>query len=273
MTPSDHRVVVTQLWLSFPLETLPRAPSKETRPNNSIPGETPTRMSAIETTPNSSRFATQSQNSRTHSVRTATTSALDDQLPPARPVFLESALFINALAGPSRQPPALGVKNANGATSVPMQTTRVDGRSLGSAALPPGVGKDSKAGAAPPTRKRTVADAIDRENLHVAPVAGDERANKRLRANAGDMTMLAAASVTADAITAKRKQRKIDRGAGIEKLQQDTQQWRQKYRKAFPSFTFYFDAIDEATQLTLGVAVKRLGAVCWPSHSGLVFEA
>lgn len=37
--------------------------------------------------------------------------------------------------------------------------------------------------------------------------------------------------------------------------------WRQKYKKAFPSFVFYFDALDHATEVSLVKAVERLGAV------------
>lgn len=225
--------------------------------------------SATETTPNSSRHATQPLNSRSHSVRTAATASLDDAVPPARPVFLDQPLFMNALAGPSRAPPVLGNKSVNGAaTSVPMQTTRIDGRQFGTAA------SDFNK-ASTNTRKRTLAETTTtttttaRENGH-SPDESAARQVKRLRAAAaagvpvpgegGGAEVDAVAAATAAAI-ARRKQRKAERGAGIEKLQQDTQQWRQKYRKAFPSFTFYFDAIDEATQSTLGSAVRKLGAV------------
>lgn len=228
-------------------------------------------MAGTETTPNSSRHATQPLNSRSHSVRTAATASLDDAVPPARPVFLDQPLFMNALAGPSRAPPVLGNKSVNGgATSVPMQTTRIDGRQLGDL---------NKAATTTGTRKRTLAETTTaRENGH-SPDESAARQVKRLRAAAagvvpvpgqGGAEVDAVAAATAAAI-ARRKQRKAERGAGIEKLQQDTQQWRQKYRKAFPSFTFYFDAIDEATQSTLGSAVRKLGAVrpCHssPSHS------
>lgn len=225
-------------------------------------------MATTETTPNSSRHATQPLNSRSHSVRTAATAALDDAVPPARPVFLDQPLFMNALAGPSRAPPVLGNKSVNGgATSVPMQTTRIDGRQFGDFNK-----------ASTNTRKRTLAEttATARENGH-SPDESAARQVKRLRAAAGVVPVPgegaaadvdAVAAATAAAI-ARRKQRKAERGAGIEKLQQDTQQWRQKYRKAFPSFTFYFDAIDEATQSTLGSAVRKLGAVrhCHSSRS------
>ncbi|GAA5988154.1 hypothetical protein JCM10908_002086 [Rhodotorula pacifica] len=220
----------------------------------------------METTPNSSRHATQSLNSRTHSLRTASVESLDDAVPPARPVFLEQSLFINALAGPSRAPPVLGNKSVNGAVSVPMQTTRIDGRQFGTAAGGGGGGDSLKptaatAGGGGGTRKRTLADTTARENGGLSPDDSAARHAKRMRAVGpvlADGTLEAEAPNATN--SARRKQRKAERGAGIEKLQQDTQQWRQKYRKAFPSFTFYFDAIDEATQLTLGVQVKRLGA-------------
>ncbi|GAA5968426.1 hypothetical protein JCM8115_006382 [Rhodotorula mucilaginosa] len=211
-------------------------------------------MATAETTPNSSRHATQPLNSRSHSVRTAATASLDDAVPPARPVFLDQPLFMNALAGPSRAPPVLGTKSVNGgATSVPMQTTRIDGRQFGDF---------NKASTT--TRKRTLAEttATARENGH-SPDESAARQVKRLRAAAAVPGEGAGGAAEVDAVAAgiaRRKQRKAERGAGIEKLQQDTQQWRQKYRKAFPSFTFYFDAIDEATQSTLGSAVRKLGA-------------
>ena len=212
-------------------------------------------MATAETTPNSSRNATQPLNSRSHSVRTAATASLDDAVPPARPVFLDQPLFMNALAGPSKAPPVLGTKSVNGgATSVPMQTTRIDGRQFGDF---------NKASTT--TRKRTLAEitATARENGH-SPDESAARQVKRLRAAAAVPGEGAGGAAEVDAVAAaiaRRKQRKAERGAGIEKLQQDTQQWRQKYRKAFPSFTFYFDAIDEATQSTLGSAVRKLGAV------------
>ncbi|GAA5868653.1 hypothetical protein JCM3774_003614 [Rhodotorula dairenensis] len=225
-------------------------------------------MAAVTTTPNSSRRATQSLNRRTHSVRTAAHAALDDAVPPARPVFLEQSLFINALAGPSRAPPVLGNKSINGATSVPMQTSRLDGRHFGTAVAGGGGPGDLKASAAV-TRKRTLADATAREN---GPAHDDATAQqvKRLRATGGVPVpgdggpdggeATAAVAAAAAAANARRKQRKAERGAGLEKLQQDTQEWRKSYRKAFPSFVFYFDAIDVATQSALYNAVTKLGA-------------
>lgn len=211
-------------------------------------------MAEYETTPDALRRATQSQNSRAHSVRTVATPQLEGERPPARPVFLEQPLFINALAGPSRQPPALGTKSVNAvaATSVPMQTSRVGGKALHH------LGDSNMAFhhdvAAAHSRKRAAGEAEDDENAEPA-----SRNAKRARAYGDQEGNATAAAVAAAA--KRRQQRKPERGPGADKLHQDTQQWRQKYRKAFPSFTFYFDAIDEATQLTLGVAVKKLGAV------------
>ncbi|KAK4048185.1 Cdc7p-Dbf4p kinase complex regulatory subunit [Microbotryomycetes sp. JL201] len=44
------------------------------------------------------------------------------------------------------------------------------------------------------------------------------------------------------------------------KLVQESATWRAKYKKAFPSFTFYFDVLDPATEEMLVRAVGRLGA-------------
>lgn len=54
---------------------------------------------------------------------------------------------------------------------------------------------------------------------------------------------------------------KRERAAQHEKMTAESISWRQKYKKAFPSFVFYFDAVDSSTELNLVKAVERLGAV------------
>ncbi|KAL8280720.1 hypothetical protein RQP46_006724 [Phenoliferia psychrophenolica] len=62
-----------------------------------------------------------------------------------------------------------------------------------------------------------------------------------------------AAATTADA--ARRKKREKH-----ERMEAESLAWRQKYKKAFPSFVFYFDHIDEATKPGLTKQVERLGS-------------
>ena len=66
-----------------------------------------------------------------------------------------------------------------------------------------------------------------------------------------------AAAQTADA--ARRKKR--ERLEKHEKMEAESLAWRQKYKKAFPSFVFYFDHIDDATKPGLTKQVERLGSV------------
>lgn len=69
-------------------------------------------------------------------------------------------------------------------------------------------------------------------------------------------------TTTAMAQTAEAKLKaKKERIAQHEKMTADSITWRQKYKKAFPSFVFYFDAVDTITEMTLVKAVDRLGAV------------
>ncbi|BGP08877.1 Cdc7p-Dbf4p kinase complex regulatory subunit [Rhodotorula toruloides] len=197
---------------------------------------------ATATTPNSHRQATQSHNSRTHSVRTVSCAQLaPDSRPPAPPFVEQQLRFVQALGGGA---------NDVGPTSVPMQTSRIDGRTVVAAA----------AAAAAESRKRAAVEQDDTRS----PDAGDKRQAKRSRGP----NPLAALSVNAAAggvekgatDGTKRKSRKTYAGAEKEKLQHESQQWRAKYRKAFPSFTFYFDAIDDSTKASLSAAVKKLGA-------------
>ncbi|KAM0789393.1 hypothetical protein ACM66B_000221 [Microbotryomycetes sp. NB124-2] len=64
----------------------------------------------------------------------------------------------------------------------------------------------------------------------------------------------------ADKRTASLRQPAQTRTEKHNKLVQESATWRAKYKKAFPSFTFYFDALDPATEETLVRAVARLGA-------------
>lgn len=196
---------------------------------------------ATATTPNSHRQATQSLNSRPHSVRTVSCAQLKgDSRPPAPPFVEQQLRFVQAL----------GATNGAGPTSVPMQTSRIDGRT-------------ATAAVAAASRKRAAVEQDDARS----PDAADKRQTKRSRGT-GAGQPLAALTVNAPAGGAgagadgtKRKSRKSYAGAEKEKLQHESQQWRAKYRKAFPSFTFYFDAIDDSTKASLSAAVKKLGAV------------
>ncbi|GAA5848209.1 hypothetical protein JCM9279_000979 [Rhodotorula babjevae] len=197
------------------------------------------------TTPTGIAQATWAVNSRSHSRRTDTG---DAPPPPAAPVFLEQPLFLNALAGPSNShKPAHAPAPAP--ASVPMQATRVG------AALALLQDRDRNVVA-----KRTAADLADDSS----PVIIEDRPTKK-RATAGAPELraaaaaIAAATATATAQDVRRKSRKAT-AQEKEKAATENQQWRNKFRKAFPSFTFYFDAIDEATKASLGAQVKRMGS-------------
>lgn len=201
---------------------------------------------ATATTPNSHRQATQSHNSRTHSVRTVSCAQLaQDSRPPAPPFVEQQLRFVQALGGGA---------NDVGPTSVPMQTSRIDGRTAAAAAA-----------AAAGSRKRAAVEQDDTRS----PDAADKRQAKRSRgANplaALSVNVAAGGAEKGAADGTKRKSRKTYAGAEKEKLQHESQQWRAKYRKAFPSFTFYFDAVDDSTKASLSAAVKKLGAVRSPS--------
>lgn len=77
-----------------------------------------------------------------------------------------------------------------------------------------------------------------------------------------------AAATAQDTLTAnKSKQAKIKRAERQQELVAQSIHWRAKYKAAFPTFTFYFDALDAATEHTVIKAVERLGAVscCRPA--------
>ncbi|BGP25385.1 regulatory subunitfor Cdc7p protein kinase [Rhodotorula toruloides] len=199
---------------------------------------------ATATTPNSHRQATQSHNSRSHSVRTISCAQLaGDGRPPAPPFVEQQLRFVQALGGASAGTAELGP------TSVPMQTSRIDGRAAAAAA-------------AAASRKRA---AVEQEDTR-SPDTADKRQAKRPRGTGAGQPLAAlsvnaaAAGIEKAADGTKRKSRKTYAGAEKEKLQHESQQWRAKYRKAFPSFTFYFDAIDDSTKASLSAALKKLGA-------------
>ncbi|KAK4699237.1 regulatory subunit for Cdc7p protein kinase, partial [Phenoliferia sp. Uapishka_3] len=87
----------------------------------------------------------------------------------------------------------------------------------------------------------------------VLPLQPSQPTLQRADVAARDVTNAAAA---ADA--ARRKKR--ERQEKHEKMEAESLAWRQKYKKAFPSFVFYFDHIDEATTPGLTKQVERLGS-------------
>ncbi|KAI5475140.1 regulatory subunit for Cdc7p protein kinase [Pseudohyphozyma bogoriensis] len=52
-----------------------------------------------------------------------------------------------------------------------------------------------------------------------------------------------------------------------EKLEAESAEWRAKYKKAFPTFVFYFDFLDGATEYSLSARVRSLGAKIEPFFS------
>ncbi|GAA5924293.1 hypothetical protein JCM3775_005648 [Rhodotorula graminis] len=198
------------------------------------------------TTPTGTAQATWAVNSRSHSRRTDTG---DAPAPPAAPVFLEQPLFLNALAGPSNPHHKPALAPAPAPVSVPMQATRVQGHTGVRAALALLQDRDRNVVA-----KRTAADLAQDDSSPV--IIEDRPTKKRATATAPELAAAAAALTAQDARRKSRKATAQDK----EKAATENQQWRNKFRKAFPSFTFYFDAIDEATKASLGAQVKRLGS-------------
>ncbi|GAA5901364.1 hypothetical protein JCM6882_007757 [Rhodosporidiobolus microsporus] len=187
---------------------------------------------ATATTPNGRRYALQPTNTRSHSVRTASRQAADR---PAAPDFYEERVFLNALGTTTGAGAAAGPSQLK---SHPMQTTRVEGSRAAAAVL----GAPAQAA----SKKRGAAESTSPDPL-VAPQAKKSK------------VVGTAAAVTGVDGAAKRKMKRATAG-DKEKLAQESAQWRAKYKKAFPSFTFYFDAIDEATKAQLSLQVRKLGA-------------
>ncbi|SCV69804.1 BQ2448_1198 [Microbotryum intermedium] len=63
-----------------------------------------------------------------------------------------------------------------------------------------------------------------------------------------------------EATKEQKKSTRQERAEKHDKLVQESATWRSKYKKAFPSFVFYFDALDVSTELHLIRQVERLGA-------------
>lgn len=176
---------------------------------------------ATATTPG--RLALQATNTRSHSVRTA---AQDASTRPAAPLFDAERQFLNALG------------TGTGAVAGPSNTgSRSVARPVQAAAT---------------SRKRAHGEVIE-SNSPDALTAAAHAAKKRA---VGTTTT---AGQPLDPNT-KRKVKRAD-PAQKEKLAQESAQWRAKYKKAFPSFTFYFDSIDENTKTMLSSQVRKLGAV------------
>lgn len=113
-------------------------------------------------------------------------------------------------------------------------------------------------GMAPNSRKRVASahDVLDLTHTTTADVDdsdSDEGAPSQKRSR----------TAQAGAVDPKRKsvKRAEQRAEKHDKLVAESAQWRTKYKKAFPSFTFYFDALDPLTEASLSKSVERLGAV------------
>ncbi|GAA5926324.1 hypothetical protein JCM10213_007433 [Rhodosporidiobolus nylandii] len=189
---------------------------------------------ATRTTPNGQRHALTATNTRSHSVRT---NQRDDDDRPAAPAFLDEYQFLNALGTGGG---ALAGPSNSAARSHSMQATRVDGSAV----------NRLLAQATANSRKRAAADVIDHEGSNSPDAAAPQAKKSRATTTVGQPV---------DG-NVKRKTSKRGAAAEKEKMQQETAQWRAKYKKAFPSFTFYFDAIDEATKAMLSKEVRKLGA-------------
>lgn len=111
---------------------------------------------------------------------------------------------------------------------------------------------------APRHAKRAAEDVIDlthttEEEEHVS---GDHK-----RPRLATLPPPARPSKAADEAKSKQKAAKREREAQHDKMTAESITWRTKYKKAFPSFVFYFDALDHATEFALMKSVERLGAV------------
>ncbi|GAA6063080.1 hypothetical protein JCM10212_003138 [Sporobolomyces blumeae] len=237
-------------------------------------------MSTTETTPNPpSRHASllYGNNQRKHSVRTAARAVDPAQPRPDAPVFLEEPLFLQGLSHGTA---------AMGGTARPNSAqTKASLQQLGLQALRGG--GTAGEGSTNLGRKRPVGDTADSlttttttatnspEQEQAGATAAGRQAKKAKttaqRTGAGapfstkNPNALPTTNTTTEATTTtdgskKRSTKRADRTERQEKLAAESALWRAKYKKAFPSFTFYFDAIDEATKAQLGVQVKKLGA-------------
>jgi hypothetical protein len=120
------------------------------------------------------------------------------------------------------------------------------------------------------SKKRAAAEVIDLthttnsiedENGGAAPAGRQAKRMKMPLAvgNANSTTSTTTTTTTTDG--GRKKVKRAERVERQEKLAQESATWRSKYKKAFPSFVFYFDSIDESTKAQLGTQVKKLGSV------------
>ena len=192
-------------------------------------------------------------NQRNHSVRTGSRS-VD---PPDAPIFLEQPLFLQGLSHGAAAMHAAGgsrtSKNGGSKPSAPQMSL---------AALM--AGNDGVSNNNTKSKKRAATETLD--FTHTTTNSIDEetggaaqggRQTKRLK------MPLANSVSTTTTDGGKKKAKKAERNEKQEKLAQESAMWRAKYKKAFPSFTFYFDAIDEATKAQLAAQVKKLGSVSY----------
>ncbi|GAA5948739.1 hypothetical protein JCM3765_004990 [Sporobolomyces pararoseus] len=189
-------------------------------------------------------------NQRNHSVRTGSRT-VD---PPDAPVFLEQPLFLQGLS--------TGAATMHiGATSRTAKYEKAKQSAL--AALM--AGNDGVSNNNNKSKKRTATEVLDLTHTTTNSIDEDNgvaaqggRQTKRLKMPLAVGNVNSASMTTTDG--GKKKAKKAERNEKQEKLAQESATWRAKYKKAFPSFTFYFDAIDEATKAQLGAQVKKLGS-------------
>ncbi|GAA5929197.1 protein serine/threonine kinase activating protein DBF4 [Sporobolomyces koalae] len=193
-----------------------------------------------------SQLATIGNNQRRHSVRTGSRALKGGTDRPDAPVFLQESLFLDRFCGTQAHD---GTALAPAAVTTATTTTATIGRN---------------------SKKRTVTEILDLTlttnspdlDHAPAPSARSERLAKKPRVPLGDAAHAnpqpSLGTTTAEA--AKKRFKKHERVERQEKLAQESATWRAKYKKAFPSFTFYFDALDEPTKAHLGSQVKKLGA-------------
>ncbi|GAA6005524.1 hypothetical protein JCM11491_003672 [Sporobolomyces phaffii] len=214
-------------------------------------------MATTTTTPGRSSLLLAGSNTRKHSVRTGSRPAE----PPNAPVFLEEPLFLKglshgaAVAGPSRvTATVLGYKQST--QHLELAALRAGLDTAGGSLLTNNNAK-KRAAAEVLDLTHTTTNSPDQENGVAGPAA---RQTKRLKlpltvGNGGNTN-----ATTSATDGGKKKLKRAERVERQEKLAQESALWRAKYKKAFPSFTFYFDAIDEATKVQLGAQVKKLGS-------------
>ena len=112
--------------------------------------------------------------------------------------------------------------------------------------------------------KRAAVDCIDL----TATTEPDARSSAQKRIRVGTSTARPTAATTTAAHDARaktkaaaKKDKDKARAEQNDKMTAESITWRMKYKKAFPSFVFYFDALDPATELSLIKSVEYLGAV------------